>query len=235
QVTCLGPARKGGDVSVDHGDRDAGAGQATLEGRLGPTLAEGLGEGVGPDGDAAEAGPLGHVDELRERRLHQVGAAQAYVGNPDPHACELETQVGPGPPWRARSMRIGPGNGRSAGPIRSRGPALVDGPCPGVPCRSLLNATPCAGCVESVWRPCGERGGHRLNPGRSEANVARVEAIVRSPTTRFSSGPPSTLSAEVVRTRLLSALTARFDRSVSSIVAGAGFGKTTLLAQAIRQ
>jgi DNA-binding SARP family transcriptional activator len=43
------------------------------------------------------------------------------------------------------------------------------------------------------------------------------------------------LPAEVLRTRLVSALTARFDRPVTSIVAGAGFGKTTLLAQAMRQ
>ena len=51
---------------------------------------------------------------------------------------------------------------------------------------------------------------------------------------RFLPDPPSPLAAEVVRTRLLSRLAARFDQPVTAIVAGAGFGKTTLLAQALR-
>jgi DNA-binding SARP family transcriptional activator len=59
--------------------------------------------------------------------------------------------------------------------------------------------------------------------------------MVATATTRFSLGPPSTLQAEVVRTRLLALLDSRFDRSVTSVVAGAGFGKTTLLAQAVRR
>ena len=58
---------------------------------------------------------------------------------------------------------------------------------------------------------------------------------MRSSTIRSLSGPPSTLAAEVVRTRLVSVLDARFDRLVTTIVAGAGFGKTTLLAQAMRR
>ena len=58
---------------------------------------------------------------------------------------------------------------------------------------------------------------------------------MRSPTIRYSSSPPSTLPAEVFRARLVSVLHARFDRPVTTIVAGAGFGKTTLLAQAMRR
>lgn len=47
--------------------------------------------------------------------------------------------------------------------------------------------------------------------------------------------PPSALTGEVVRGGLLSLLAGRFERPVTTLVAGAGFGKTTLLAQAIRQ
>src|SRR5262249_17802036 len=148
-------------------------GQATPQRGFGPTVLERLGEGVGPHRDAAESGPLSRVDELREPRVHQVGAAQANLGDDDSHTCRLEAASGLGPlspapgpgpasgvrplspapgsgpgsgvrplspapgpgSGRRQSMRIGPGNGRSAGPIRSRGPALVDGPCPGVPCQ----------------------------------------------------------------------------------------------------
>ena len=46
--------------------------------------------------------------------------------------------------------------------------------------------------------------------------------------------PPSPLQGELVRARLLEALAARFDEPVTVVVAGAGFGKTTALAQAIR-
>ncbi len=67
------------------------------------------------------------------------------------------------------------------------------------------------------------------------ANVGRVEAIVGAATARSAYKPPSTLTAEVVRTRLLPLLDARFDRSVTTVLAGAGFGKTTLLAQAFRR
>jgi DNA-binding SARP family transcriptional activator len=48
-------------------------------------------------------------------------------------------------------------------------------------------------------------------------------------------GPPSPLTSEVVRGRLLARLAGRFERAVTMLVAGAGFGKTTLLAQAARQ
>ncbi len=54
-------------------------------------------------------------------------------------------------------------------------------------------------------------------------------------TARQSPGPPAALSGEVSRGRLLSVLGGRFERPVTTVVAGAGFGKTTLLAQALRQ
>jgi LuxR family transcriptional regulator, maltose regulon positive regulatory protein len=52
---------------------------------------------------------------------------------------------------------------------------------------------------------------------------------------RAAPGPPSALNGEMVRGRLTSLLTGRFDRAVTTLVAGPGFGKTTLLAQAVRQ
>ena len=52
---------------------------------------------------------------------------------------------------------------------------------------------------------------------------------------RSSPGPPSALNGEMVRDRLTSLLAGRFDRPVTALVAGPGFGKTTLLAQAVRQ
>ena len=58
---------------------------------------------------------------------------------------------------------------------------------------------------------------------------------MRSDTVRQSPGPPAALAGEVARGRLLSVLAGRFERPVTMLVAGAGFGKTTLLAQAIRQ
>ncbi len=62
-----------------------------------------------------------------------------------------------------------------------------------------------------------------------------VEAMVRSVIARQSPGPPAALVGEVTRGRLLSVLAERFERPVTTVVAGAGFGKTTLLAQAMRQ
>ncbi len=58
---------------------------------------------------------------------------------------------------------------------------------------------------------------------------------MRSDTVRQSPGPPAALAGEVARGRLLSVLAGRFERPVTMLVAGAGFGKTTLLAQAMRQ
>jgi LuxR family transcriptional regulator, maltose regulon positive regulatory protein len=58
---------------------------------------------------------------------------------------------------------------------------------------------------------------------------------VHSVTARAAPGPPAALTGELMRTRLLSLMSGRFDRPVTTLVAGAGFGKTTLLAQAWRQ
>jgi ATP/maltotriose-dependent transcriptional regulator MalT len=58
---------------------------------------------------------------------------------------------------------------------------------------------------------------------------------VQPVTARQSPGPPVALAGEVSRGRLLSVLGGRFERPVTTVVAGAGFGKTTLVAQAMRQ
>jgi LuxR family transcriptional regulator, maltose regulon positive regulatory protein len=55
-----------------------------------------------------------------------------------------------------------------------------------------------------------------------------------SPGGRRAPVPPSPLQGEIVRPRVLESLAARFDQPVTVVVAGAGFGKTTALAQAIR-
>src|SRR3954453_12551217 len=47
--------------------------------------------------------------------------------------------------------------------------------------------------------------------------------------------PPLATRGLIVRPRLLAQLHTRFDRPVTAIVAAAGFGKTTLLAQAVRE
>ena len=54
-------------------------------------------------------------------------------------------------------------------------------------------------------------------------------------TARHAPGPPVAIAGEVSRGRLLSVLAGRFERPVTTVIAGAGFGKTTLLAQAMRQ
>ncbi|MGN6792118.1 MAG: BTAD domain-containing putative transcriptional regulator [Streptosporangiaceae bacterium] len=59
--------------------------------------------------------------------------------------------------------------------------------------------------------------------------------MVQPVTARHDPGPPAALTGEVSRVRLLSVLAGRFERPVTTVVAGAGFGKTTLLAQAMRQ
>src|SRR5262245_40170772 len=46
--------------------------------------------------------------------------------------------------------------------------------------------------------------------------------------------PPAPLRDELVRSRLVELLAVRYDVPVTTVVAGAGFGKTTALAQAIR-
>jgi LuxR family maltose regulon positive regulatory protein len=51
---------------------------------------------------------------------------------------------------------------------------------------------------------------------------------------RSPGGPPRAISGEVLRTRLIDRLTARWDVPVTTVVAGPGFGKSTALAQAMR-
>ncbi len=46
--------------------------------------------------------------------------------------------------------------------------------------------------------------------------------------------PPAAVPDELVRAPLLDVVARRFDTAVTTVVAGAGFGKTTLLAQAVR-
>ena len=46
--------------------------------------------------------------------------------------------------------------------------------------------------------------------------------------------PPAPLRDELVRVRLVDALATRFDVPITALVAGAGFGKTTAIAQALR-
>jgi len=48
-------------------------------------------------------------------------------------------------------------------------------------------------------------------------------------------GPPRTLAGELLRTALVDRLADRWDVAVTTVVAGPGFGKSTVLAQAIRQ
>jgi LuxR family maltose regulon positive regulatory protein len=56
----------------------------------------------------------------------------------------------------------------------------------------------------------------------------------QSPDGRRAPLPPSPLDDELIRPHLVEVLAARFDVPVTAVVAGAGFGKTTALAQAIR-
>ena len=58
--------------------------------------------------------------------------------------------------------------------------------------------------------------------------------VLPSPGGRRAPLPPSPLEGELVRPRLLELLATRFDEPVTLMVAGAGFGKTTTLAQSIR-
>jgi DNA-binding SARP family transcriptional activator len=55
-----------------------------------------------------------------------------------------------------------------------------------------------------------------------------------APRRRRNPVPPPALAAELVRSRLLDRLSRRFEVPVTVLVAGAGFGKSTVLAQAIR-
>ena len=55
-----------------------------------------------------------------------------------------------------------------------------------------------------------------------------------SPEGRRAQTPQAPLPREVARLRLIAALETRFNRPLTTVVAGAGFGKTTVLAQALR-
>ncbi len=72
----------------------------------------------------------------------------------------------------------------------------------------------------------------RAWPGARRARLIMVSRP-RAPGRR-APYPPSPLRDELVRVRLVEALVGRFDVPITVVVAGAGFGKTTALAQAIR-
>ena len=72
--------------------------------------------------------------------------------------------------------------------------------------------------------------GRRLGPVMPRGNVLGRAALSLSTPV----GPPWPIPDELRRTRLVRCLAARWDRSVTLVVAGAGFGKSTALAQAVR-
>ncbi|HEX5944620.1 MAG TPA: BTAD domain-containing putative transcriptional regulator [Acidimicrobiales bacterium] len=61
-----------------------------------------------------------------------------------------------------------------------------------------------------------------------------MESASRALRSRRAPEPPAPVPDELVRAPLLDAAARRFDAAVTTVVAGAGFGKTTLLAQAVR-
>src|SRR6476646_3144182 len=69
---------------------------------------------------------------------------------------------------------------------------------------------------------------------RPDARPEFVAAARVFGSTLGSAGPPRPLDVEIPRWRLLSRLDERWDRAVTLLVAGPGFGKTTILAQALR-
>ena len=70
----------------------------------------------------------------------------------------------------------------------------------------------------------------RMGPGRLTAgDPSSVVALLARPF-----GLPRALDVEIPRLRLIQLLEGRWDRPVTLLVAGAGFGKTTVLAQAVR-
>lgn len=64
--------------------------------------------------------------------------------------------------------------------------------------------------------------------------VAIAEARTGDASSRRAPRPPSRIQHEILRSELVARLDARFDQRVTTLTAGAGFGKTTALAQAIR-
>src|ERR1051326_332922 len=81
---------------------------------------------------------------------------------------------------------------------------------------SVMNTT------DPVTRPLASRHG---TPGESSS----AAALVPQPVAR-----PRVLDVELPRLRLVRLLEGRWDRAVTLLVAGPGFGKTTVLAQAVR-
>lgn len=57
----------------------------------------------------------------------------------------------------------------------------------------------------------------------------------QAPTERFRTRPPAPVAHALRRPRLLAPLRERFDRELTVVVGGAGYGKTTLLAQAVEE
>lgn len=76
--------------------------------------------------------------------------------------------------------------------------------------------------VESLTLTGAVRPAVRPGPGPAAAFVAGARAL------------PRPLDVEVARPELVERLAGRWDRPVTLVVAGAGFGKTTVLAQAVR-
>src|SRR5690242_16132215 len=81
---------------------------------------------------------------------------------------------------------------------------------------SVMNTT------DPVTRPLASRRGTPGEPSSAAALPARQAAL------------PRVLDVELPRLRLVRMLEGRWDRAVTLLVAGPGFGKTTVLAQAVR-
>src|SRR6185437_16168301 len=81
---------------------------------------------------------------------------------------------------------------------------------------SVMNTT------DPVTRPLASRRGTPGEPSSAAALPTQPAAL------------PRALDVELPRLRLVRLLEGRWDRAVTLLVAGAGFGKTTVLAQAVR-
>src|SRR5690349_2326860 len=81
---------------------------------------------------------------------------------------------------------------------------------------SVMNTT------DPVARPLASRRGTPGEPSSAAALMTQPAAL------------PRVLDVELPRLRLVRLLEGRWDRAVTLLVAGPGFGKTTVLAQAVR-
>src|SRR5438552_3607372 len=70
--------------------------------------------------------------------------------------------------------------------------------------------------------------------GRGTAGVPSSALTLLTPPMTQPAGLPRVLDVELPRLRLVRLLEGRWDRAVTLLVAGPGFGKTTVLAQAVR-